>query len=155
MKLSLCCQVEDVYFPKERGTGRRRPFCFVTFTSLKVCNNGYFGGGQKISAAASEAVGLSVLTDDVCPHWCAPGQRWLAAMAELKPAAHQPMLLALFQMCWEQQVPGLQRALLLCLTAVLWAAAAACASSGRHRAATVQQMIALEQLISAYGQQGP
>ena len=29
-------QVEDVYFPKERSSGRRRPFCFVTFASQKV-----------------------------------------------------------------------------------------------------------------------
>ena len=34
--LSLVLQVEDVYFPKERATGRRRPFCFVTFASQKV-----------------------------------------------------------------------------------------------------------------------
>ena len=36
LMLSWVLQVEDVYFPKERATGRRRPFCFVTFASQKV-----------------------------------------------------------------------------------------------------------------------
>ncbi len=36
LTLSPAVQVEDVYFPKERASGRRRPFCFVTFASQKV-----------------------------------------------------------------------------------------------------------------------
>ena len=36
LMLKWVFQVEDVYFPKERATGRRRPFCFVTFASQQV-----------------------------------------------------------------------------------------------------------------------
>ena len=39
MKLKMVLQVEDVYFPKERATGRRRPFCFVTFALQKVLSH--------------------------------------------------------------------------------------------------------------------
>ena len=64
-QVSLSCQVEDVYFPKERGTGRRRPFCFVTFTSLKVCDNGYLVGTNICGRLRSCCP--NGLEDDVCP----------------------------------------------------------------------------------------
>ncbi|KAL3141690.1 hypothetical protein ABBQ32_004377 [Trebouxia sp. C0010 RCD-2024] len=52
-------KVEDVYFPKERATGRRRPFCFVTFALQKAAEKAVAQSNREISGYQVASISMT------------------------------------------------------------------------------------------------
>ncbi|KAL0042907.1 hypothetical protein WJX79_003293 [Trebouxia sp. C0005] len=52
-------KVEDVYFPKERASGRRRPFCFVTFASQKAAEKAVAQSNREISGYQVASISMT------------------------------------------------------------------------------------------------
>lgn len=52
-------KVEDVYFPKERVSGRRRPFCFVTFASQKAAEKAVAQSTREISGYQVASISMT------------------------------------------------------------------------------------------------
>jgi hypothetical protein len=53
-------QVEDVYFPKDKSTGKRRPFCFVTFDTLKAAERAVAESNREISGYQISSISLTM-----------------------------------------------------------------------------------------------
>lgn len=52
-------KVEDVYFPKERASGRRRPFCFVTFALQKAAENAVAQSSREIGGYPVASISMT------------------------------------------------------------------------------------------------
>lgn len=59
-------KVEDVYFPREKASGRRRPFCFVTFASRKAAEKAVAQSDRHINGYTIASI---TITEDRSLHY--------------------------------------------------------------------------------------